>query len=150
MDAVNTYKVFDFLWSSGQLSEADIHRLPGLGINLVINLALPTSANALENESSLVTSLGIAYVHIPVVWEQPELEQFTQFSGVLEAFRGKKMWIHCAMNMRASAFIYLFRKLVLGESDDDASFPMRAIWQPDETWQKFIDNVSHTYTVGTP
>ena len=43
MDAENTHPVFDWLWSSGQLSERDINQLPALGIEAVINLALPTS-----------------------------------------------------------------------------------------------------------
>ena len=146
MDAVNKYKVFDWLWSSGQLSAADILKLPGLGIDLVINLALPTSANAMDNEASLVTGLGMAYVQIPVIWEQPKVEQFEQFAGVMGAFKGKKTWVHCAMNMRVSAFIYLYRKLVLGESEEVAAFPMRAIWQPDDTWQQFIDDVCRKFT----
>jgi len=41
MDAENTHQVFDWLWSSGQLSERDIQTLPSRGIELVINLALP-------------------------------------------------------------------------------------------------------------
>jgi protein tyrosine phosphatase (PTP) superfamily phosphohydrolase (DUF442 family) len=145
IDAVNKYKVYDWLWSSGQLSEADIHNLPGLGIEVVINLALPTSTTALDNEASLVTGLGMAYVHLPVVWEQPKVEQFEQFAGVMGAFKGKRIWVHCAMNMRVSAFIYLYRKLVLGENEEDAAYPMRAIWQPDDTWQKFIDDVCRIY-----
>jgi len=43
MDAENTHQVFDGLWSSGQPSERDIDRLPALGIEAVIHLALPTS-----------------------------------------------------------------------------------------------------------
>ena len=145
MDAVNKYKVFDWLWSSGQLSEKDIQNLPGLGIDLVINLALPTSTNAIPEEARLVTALGMVYIQIPVIWEQPVPEQFDQFAGVMGVFKGKRIWVHCAMNMRVSAFIYLYRKLVFGESEADAAFPMRAIWQPDETWQKFITDVCRKY-----
>lgn len=138
MDAVNTFQVFDWLWTSGQLSGADIQQLPGLGVDAVINLALPSSPNALPAEAELVTSLGLAYIQIPVEWEAPRPEQFDQFVGVMKAFAGRKIWLHCAMNMRVSAFLYLYRKLVLGEGDEAASFPMREIWQPDETWQEFI------------
>ncbi len=42
MDAENTHQVFDWLWTSGQLSEKDIAGLTALGIEAVINLALPT------------------------------------------------------------------------------------------------------------
>jgi hypothetical protein len=74
-DAENIHPVFDWLWSSDQLSESDIACLPALEIEAVINLALPTSSNALPKEAELVTLQGIAYIQIPVIWEQPELHQ---------------------------------------------------------------------------
>jgi hypothetical protein len=47
-DAENIHQVFDWLWTSGQLSEDDIACLPALGIETVINLAPPTLSNALR------------------------------------------------------------------------------------------------------
>ena len=82
MDAENTHQVFDWLWTSGQLSERDIDRLPALGIGAVINLALPTSSNALPGEAELVSRQGITYVQIPVEWERPELHQLQQFFSI--------------------------------------------------------------------
>jgi protein tyrosine phosphatase (PTP) superfamily phosphohydrolase (DUF442 family) len=136
--AENTYKVFDWLWTSGQLTEEDIHHLPELGIEVVFNLGLPTSIKALANEAALVTELGITYIQIPVVWKYPKPDQFTQFAGLLQLYSGHKIWAHCAKNMRVSVFVYLYRLLVLRESEEEASFPLREIWQPDEVWQQFI------------
>ena len=138
MDAENTHQVFDWLWSSGQLSESDIASLPDLGVEAVINLALPTSVNALAGEAELVTGRGIAYVHIPVVFERPQLYQLHQFFAALEMFKSRKVWVHCAKNMRVSAFLYLYRRLRLGEGESEASFPMREVWEPDQTWRAFI------------
>lgn len=146
MDAENTHQVFDWLWTSGQLSEKDIARLPALGIEAVINLALPTSSNALSGEAEFVTREGIAYIQIPVQWEQPELDQLTQFFGVLKAFAGRKVWVHCAKNMRVSAFIYLYRRLCLAESEDVSVHPMQAVWVPNETWQTFIRDALSAYS----
>lgn len=141
VDAENTHRVSERLWSSGQLSERDIAALPGLGVRLVVNLALPTSVNALPGEAELVTRQGIDYVHIPVVWERPEPEQFDRFVAVLDAWRGSTVWVHCAKNMRVSAFLYLYRSLVLGEPEEEARFPLRDVWEPDAVWQTFIDAV---------
>ena len=141
MDAENTHQVFDWLWASGQLSAADIAALPALGVELVVNLALPTASNALVGEAERVTGLGIAYVQIPVVWERPLPEQFAEFVGVLRAFAGKRVWVHCARNYRVSAFIYLYRKLVLGQGDEEAAFPMNAVWTPNDVWRAFIADV---------
>ncbi|MEQ1537256.1 MAG: protein tyrosine phosphatase family protein [Burkholderiaceae bacterium] len=138
MDAENTHQVFDWLWTSGQLSEKDIACLPSLGIEAVINLALPTATNALPGEAEFITRQGIAYIHIPVVWERPELHQLEQFFGMLKAFEGRNVWVHCAKNMRVSAFIYLYRKLCLAECDEIAVHPMQEVWVPNETWKTFI------------
>jgi protein tyrosine phosphatase (PTP) superfamily phosphohydrolase (DUF442 family) len=138
MDAENTHQVFDWLWTSGQLSARDIEQLPDLGLEAVVNLALPTSSNALPGEAELVTRQGMAYVQIPVVWEKPELHQLEQFFGILRAYEGRKLWVHCAKNMRVSAFVYLYRRLCRGEGDEAASYPMREVWVPDEVWQAFI------------
>lgn len=145
MDAVNTVQIFDGLWTSGQLSEKDIQQLPGLGFDTVINLALPTSTNALENEATLVTNLHMNYFQIPVEWELPEVEQFLLFAKIMQALEGRKIWLHCAMNMRVSVFVYLYRKFILHESDELACAQMDKIWTPNEIWQEFIVEVSQKY-----
>ncbi|NOT85051.1 MAG: phosphotyrosine protein phosphatase [Methylococcaceae bacterium] len=139
MDAENIYQVFDWLWSSGQLSERDIKKLPSLEINAVINLALPTSSNALHGEAEIITGLGISYFHIPIEWEVPQLEQAKMFFDVLNILRGRKVWVHCVKNKRVSVFIYLYRRLCLSECDEAASYPMKQVWVPNETWQSFIN-----------
>lgn len=79
MDAINTHQVFDWLWTSGQLSENDIARLPSLGIEAVVNLATPASSNALAGEAERVAREGIPYFQIPVEWEHPRLDQLDLF-----------------------------------------------------------------------
>lgn len=142
MDAVNTYKVFDWLWASGQLSEVDINELPGFGFDTVINLATPTSNNALRNEAELVTSLHLNYVQIPVEWELPEVDQFFLWTKLMQALDGHKVWVHCIMNMRVSAFIYLYRKFFMNETEEQARSLMDKIWTPNDIWQDYIEEIS--------
>jgi protein tyrosine phosphatase (PTP) superfamily phosphohydrolase (DUF442 family) len=141
MDAANFNQVFNWLWTSGQLSERDIRTLPQFGIRTVINLSPPDSSSALKGEAELVTALGISYIQIPVKWDQPTVDQFAQFCNVLKTHEGKACWIHCAMNMRVSVFLYLYRRLYMNESEAEAAELMHSIWEPNETWRTFIDNV---------
>ena len=145
IEAENCHQVFDWLWTSGQLTESDIAQLPLLGIEVVINLAMPDTPNALQGEAEMIAGLGLTYIQIPVPWEQPKMEQFEQFTQILEALKGRKLWVHCVLNMRVSVFIYLYRKLILHESDDDASSLMREVWEPNEIWHKYIDDVSRNF-----
>lgn len=145
MQAESTFQVFDWLWSSGQLSETDIASLPAMGIDVVINLAPPSASNALSDEAEFVTREGLCYIQIPVEWEQPEYLQLLQFFGVLNAFKGQRIWVHCVKNMRVSAFIYLYRRLCLSHSEEKARYPMREVWVPDPTWQTFIEQAIDKY-----
>ncbi len=143
MDACNVHQVFDWLWSSGQISAADIREIQKAGFDCVINLALPTSANALMGEADLVAGSHMTYLQIPIEWELPEIEQFLFCVDVLENLRQRKqkVWLHCVYNNRVSAFIYLYRKLILGEDEDKAVHPMNEVWTVNEVWQEFIKEV---------
>lgn len=144
-DAENAYLAFEGLWCSGQLSADDIARLPALGVGTVINLAPPHASIVLAGEAERVTALGLNYVQIPVDWQAPDITHFEQFAGVMAALGRRPVWLHCAKNMRASAFVYLYRLLVRGESEMQASWPMSQVWTPNPVWQQWIDAVRAQY-----
>src|SRR5579864_3774719 len=91
------------LGTSGQPDEGQFRAIREAGYEAVINLALPTSDNALANEGSIVTGLGMAYVHIPVDFKAPTSRDFHAFTCVMDAFAGRRVFVHCAANMRVSA-----------------------------------------------
>ncbi len=145
MDAENTFQVFDWLWTSGQLSESDITNLPKYGIRTVINLLPPHSATALRGESEKITALGMNYLQIPVKWEQPTLEQLEQFCIALRTHEGRPCWVHCANNMRVSAFLYIYRSIFLNDPEEVACDPMIEIWEPNPIWKTFIDDAMRQF-----
>lgn len=132
-------EVGDGLGTSGQPDEDQFRRIREAGFDVVINLALPTSDHALPHEGSLVTGLGMAYVHIPVDFGRPTVADFRAFCGVMQAFRERRVFVHCAANMRVSAFVFLYRVLRLGVPVVEAEKDLHAIWQPDEVWSGFIE-----------
>ena len=138
MKILNFLQIDDFLATSGQPLENEFVCIADLGYEAVINLALPSADNAVATEGSLVTGLGMKYFHIPVVWESPMEEQFRLFVTLMEYYQAKKIWVHCALNMRVSCFIYLYRTLYLGISKDLAQQSIDFIWQPNEVWSDFM------------
>jgi lipopolysaccharide biosynthesis regulator YciM len=57
----------------------------------------------------------------------------------MDRLQGEKVFVHCARNMRVSAFVFLYRVLRQGVPADEALPDLLAIWQPNETWQRLID-----------
>jgi uncharacterized protein (TIGR01244 family) len=133
----------DSLWSAGQPTRAQLAEIAAQGFDLVINLALPTSDNAIPDEADLVRSLGMDYIHIPVIWESPQPEDLSQFMDAMDAHRESKILVHCAMNYRASAFIALWRVLRQGWAREQAFAAQESIWRLEEypVWQAFVEIV---------
>ena len=83
--------------------------------------------------------MGMSYFHIPVNFKGPTSQDFRAFSGVMHAFEGRRVFVHCAANMRVSAFVYLYRVMFKDVSASEARHELNAIWEPDEVWSKFIE-----------
>jgi protein tyrosine phosphatase (PTP) superfamily phosphohydrolase (DUF442 family) len=132
--------VGDRLGTAGQPTESQFRAVREAGFEAVINLKLPTSDNALPHEASIVTDLGMAYVHIPVDFKAPTAQDFHAFCGVMEAFDGRPVFVHCAANKRVSAFVSLYRVLLQRIAPSEAELDLHAIWHPDEVWSRFIVN----------
>lgn len=141
MDIVNLLEIDDRITTSGQPMDSDFEEIAAQGFKTVINLALPTSDNAIREEGAIVTGLGMNYIHIPVVWEAPRVEQFQLFSALLETLPDDKVWIHCAMNMRVSCFIYLHSRRTAAMPEHEAKALMNQVWEPDETWTRFMEEI---------
>ncbi len=134
----NYYPIDHRLASSGQPTREQFTTIARSGYEVVINLALPTSSNALEDEGAIVTGLGMVYLHLPVLWESPTLEDVSLFFRMMGAVGGRKVWVHCAKNMRVSCFLYLYRKHIEKRSEEEARYPMSEIWQTSGVWSDLI------------
>jgi protein tyrosine phosphatase (PTP) superfamily phosphohydrolase (DUF442 family) len=142
LEAINNFlKVSEFLGTAGQPTPGQFNAIKKAGYQVVINLALTDSPGALLGEASLVERLGMAYYHIPVIWEKPDPKDLQRFFLVMDQERDKKIFVHCMLNFRVTAFVYLYRILSLGEPPEAPAEMMRQVWDPDETWQAFIDSI---------
>jgi len=135
------------LTTSGQPTEEQVKDLAAEGIQVVINLALHDDPSySLPDERGLVESLDLQYVHIPVIWGAPTEENLLTFFEALDAFQEYRVHVHCAANMRVTAFIGLYRLIRQGMSEGEAFAPMRTVWEPDDIWAPFMAKMIDKYT----
>lgn len=134
----NFLRIDDRLATSGMPQPDDFVALRQAGFDVVINLALPTSDNALPNEGELVSAQGMTYVHIPVKFDAPQSADFERFTRVMDACAGQRVFVHCAANMRVSAFVFLHR-LRHGTDRVTAESDLKKIWNPEGVWRAFMN-----------
>jgi uncharacterized protein (TIGR01244 family) len=137
----NYRRLSDRIATSGQPTEGELAAIADAGYQVVINLGLTNTDYALPDEASLAASLGLHYVHIPVLWEQPTRGDLDRFLQAMDRYRDCKVWVHCAANMRVSVFMAIYRALRLGWSYERALVDVHALWVPNETWQRFLDDL---------
>jgi len=137
-DILNYIKINELISTSGQPTPEQFKQIAQEGFEVVINLALHNASNAIENEDIVVTDLNMAYFHIPVNFENPKASDLKLFINTLQALGANKVWVHCALNYRVSAFMYVYHKYVLKTPFDDIDLSMFEQWGPDSKWQELI------------
>ena len=90
--------------------------------------------------------LGMDYHNIQVEWENPTVANFVDYVTFMDSPAQQGVTLtHCKLNWRGAVFTYLYRVIRLQEDEAAAREDMLAIWQPNETWQQFINKVKQHY-----
>jgi protein tyrosine phosphatase (PTP) superfamily phosphohydrolase (DUF442 family) len=127
------------LATSGQPREEQLAVIAAEGYEAVINLALHDDPRySLPDEAGVVRRLGLEYVHIPVRFDSPTREDLLEFFDAMDARKGRRIWLHCAANLRVTAFLGLYREIREGLPHEQAFALMGEMWKPNPAWENFI------------
>lgn len=138
LEAPNLVAISPLLVTSGQPGPRALAQLGALGFGAVIYLAPPTVPDAVADEPAIVQRQGLSYTNIPIAFDRPALADFESFTAALHAARGKKVLVHCQVNMRASTLVFLHRVVVGGEPPEPAYEAVAKVWSPSGPWRALI------------
>lgn len=140
-DIYNFLALSETLFTGGMPKADELTDAAQHGVEMVINLAPHEVSNALPGEAELVTSLGVQYINIPVIWNTPTKDGLDRFMDIMDESKDKKILVHCQANFRATAFVALYRILRQGWNADDAMAGMHKIWDAEDypIWKMFIE-----------
>ena len=144
---INFYQIDKNIATAGQPKAGQFKEICAEGFEVIFNLALSDSPNAIEDENEIIRKLNMQYVHIPVDFRSPSLEDLKLFFKHMEKHENKKIFVHCAMNWRVSAFMFLYHTIKVRIPIADARQHIDAVWQPDPVWQNFIENTLRSYGI---
>lgn len=137
----NLVQVSPSIHTAGQPSAKSLAGLKAQGIEAVVYLAPPTVSDAVRDEARIVGGQGIVFVNIPIVFGDPTARDFETFAAVMKALGPRRILVHCQVNLRASAMMFLYRTVV-GKEDPDAAWKdVERIWTPREPWKGYITGI---------
>jgi protein tyrosine phosphatase (PTP) superfamily phosphohydrolase (DUF442 family) len=137
--APNVRVISPLLVTAGQPDLASLRRLKAEGYDAVISLSPGDSRDAVPDQAEILASQGVEFVHIPIPWQTPETKHLDAMAGAMQRLKGKKVLVHCQMNMRASALTFLYRTIYEKQDPVKAWGDVKPLWTPTNQWGTFID-----------
>jgi protein tyrosine phosphatase (PTP) superfamily phosphohydrolase (DUF442 family) len=137
--APNVRVISPLLVTAGQPDRASLQRLKAEGYAAVISLAPGNTADAVPDQAQILAAQGVEFVHIPIPWQAPEAAHLESMAAAMQRLKGKKVLVHCQMNMRASALTFLYRTIHEKEDPAKAWADVKPLWTPTNQWAAFID-----------
>ena len=80
----------------------------------------------------------------PVDFKNPTEWDYLRFCFAMKEAGTLPVWVHCAANMRVSAFLYRYRIEKLGTGREQAAADLARIWTPFGEWKSFIERTGST------
>jgi protein tyrosine phosphatase (PTP) superfamily phosphohydrolase (DUF442 family) len=144
---LNYREISERIGTAGQPTEGQFADIKAAGYDVVINLAMQDSTNAVSREAEIVAAQGMEYLHIPVVWEEPSLLDLQRFLAAMARYQRHRIFVHCAMNWRVSAFMFLYQVIEQQTGQEMARQALDDVWQPNAIWESFLAQALETYGV---
>tara|TARA_B100001989_G_C24535941_1_gene464402 strand:- start:1325 stop:1816 length:492 start_codon:yes stop_codon:yes gene_type:complete len=136
----NYHKVPNLYETSGQPTRNQFKLLIEEDYEIVINLAQESVVGKVAfNEKNILESSKIEYIHIPVDFDNPKESDFEKFVSIIKKYKNKKLFVHCAANMRVSAFTYRYRRDILNLEHNEIIKDLEKIWKPNKVWKSFLN-----------
>lgn len=132
----NFLAIDERLATAGQPRGDQLADVAADGYEVVVNLGLLGQDYSLADEAGLAASLGLEYHHIPVDFTAPRMDDVRRFLAVMDASAGRRTFVHCAANYRATSFVALYGQARLGWSPGEADACARQFWEPNDTWRE--------------
>jgi protein tyrosine phosphatase (PTP) superfamily phosphohydrolase (DUF442 family) len=134
----NLVRNTDLVTTAGQPSAAWLAGARERGFDAVVYLAPPSVPDAVSDEAAIVGRQGLVFVNIPIRFARPTAEDLEAFVGVMDTLAGRRLLVHCQVNLRASSMLFLYRVIARKEDPHKAYADVSRVWTPDEVWKTFI------------
>lgn len=128
------------LATAGQPTAEQLKDVAAAGYQAVMRLSMPDANPGLVGEDEIVTAMGLEYVHIPVVWTAPTWANVETFFTIMDAWQGRRLFVHCAKNYRVSVFVGLYFLARGHWTEDEVRDHVAGVFEPNGVWQAFLDD----------
>jgi protein tyrosine phosphatase (PTP) superfamily phosphohydrolase (DUF442 family) len=138
VQAPNVVPISATIVTSGQPTATSLAQLGAQGFVADIYLAPVTVDSAVPGEEDIVRKQGLDFVNIPIQFGKPTDADFQSFVAAMNRYKGRKVLVHCEVNMRASSMTFLYRTIIEHVDPQEAYEAVSKVWVPRGAWHDLI------------
>lgn len=127
--------------TSGQPTADALQLLGTQKFDAVVFLVPDGTSGNVKDEAAILKRQGIHYLHIPIPFGAPTAQHYHTFADAMSKLTGKKVLVHCEINLRASSMVFLYRTTALKEDPDVAYASVVNVWSPRGAWKPYIETM---------
>ena len=143
----NLVEISPKIVTSGQPTAQALETLGKQNVEVVIFLVPDGTAGNVADEAAILKQQGITFVHIPIPFGAPTADHYAAFASAMSKHTGKKVLVHCEINLRASSMVFLYRVIALKHDPHLAYGSVTKVWTPRGAWKPFIDDMLRRHGV---
>ena len=136
--AMNFHRINPKLATGGHIVGDGVSELVAQGVALVIDLRDEPP----EVHEERLAEVGIQWLNVPVVWDEPTVDNFAEFSRLMSENQGENIFVQCQANYRASAMTYAYRVTQGGVPEAEALKDLEAVWTPEGVWEAYVAEIT--------
>ena len=139
MDRIRNFvRLTENFGTAGQPTAEQFSVIADSGYQHVVNIGMPDHTDAIPNEGELVSSLGMNYIHLPVPFDKPTPDHVQLFCKILSQINHEKVFVHCIMNYRVSAFMYHYLSKIENREESISRSPIFQKWNMEPAWKELM------------
>lgn len=126
-------------WTTGgQPGRGWLRRLKAQGFEAVVHLVPFDVEGMLPDEPEIVRSQGLDFEHLPIPFSAPQDAHVAAFAAILARLAGRRVLVHCEVNLRASTMVFLQRAIVRRDDPATAWDAVTRVWTPRGAWRSLV------------
>ena len=112
------------------------------GYQAIVQIRVQEADYVLQDEAYQVSQHNMEHGAMNMSFANPTLADVEKFFALMDKFKGKKVFAHCAAGFCTSGMIAMYKMKREGISFDDAKAQYALEqWQPNDSWLRLIEEV---------
>ena len=139
---LNYCEVTDRISMGGQPTIDQFSVIKQMGKDVIIQLVVKEASYSVKDEAYHVDKASLGYEFMDISFANPTLEDVEQFMQLMQKYRDKNLYVHCAVGFCTSGLMVIYLMQTQSMTYAEAKACVLSDWNPTPVWTNLIEETT--------